>query len=84
MDERRDSEPEPRVTRETTVINTGGRGGGGTGLLAAVLLIAVLAVIAFFVFGRGLGGDDLNVDIDVKAPDIDLPSAPPAAPAPSK
>lgn len=78
MDEHREesaeSGVEPRVERETTIINTGGGGQGSGGLIAAVLLILVLAVIAFLVFGRGLGGgSDTKIDIDVKAPDIDMP-----------
>lgn len=78
MDERRDVvREEPVVERErTTVINTGGRGGGGT--VAALLALVALAVVAFLVFGQGLlGGDgDTDVNIDVKAPDVDLPTVP--------
>ena len=64
---------EPVVERNrTTVINTGERGSGG--LIAAVLLLVVLAVIAFFVFGDGLGGSDkTDIKVDVEAPDVDLP-----------
>jgi hypothetical protein len=84
MDERErivEVEPEPVVERHTTVVSTGGdRGGGGT-LLAVVLLVAALVVL-FLLFGRGLlssAGDDLNVNVDVKAPDVNLPEAPPPA-----
>ena len=89
MDERREVErDEPVVERErTTIINTGGERGGGGGTLVAVLLLAVLAVVAFLVFGRGLMSGDTDVNIDVKAPDIDLPKVDPPsnpAPAPSK
>jgi hypothetical protein len=77
-------ESEPVVERHTTVVSTGAdRGGGGGTLLAVVLLIAALIVL-FLLFGRGLigGADDLNVNVDVKAPDIELPqSDPPAKPA---
>lgn len=78
--EERVVESEPVVERHTTVVSTGGdRGGGGT-LLAVVLLIAALIVL-FLVFGRGLIGgsaDDLNVNVDVKAPDVELPKVDPA------
>jgi predicted metalloprotease len=79
MDERErvEVEREPRtVERHTTVVTTGGgRGGGGT-LLAVVLLIALLVVL-FLLFGdrlTGSGGKDLDVNVDVKTPDIELPA----------
>jgi hypothetical protein len=84
--EERVVESEPVVERHTTVVSAGGdRGGGGT--LLAVLLLVVAVVVLFFVFGRGLigGGDDLNVNVDVKAPDVNLPKVdPPAQPAPAR
>jgi hypothetical protein len=84
MDRRPDSS-EPRVERETTIINAGGGRGGG-GVLAAVLLVAVLLVALFIIFGDRLTGSGAtDIDIDVKAPDIELPKVdPPAQPAPSK
>lgn len=76
-------EREPVVERHTTVVSTGGdRGGGGT--LLAVLLLVVAVVVLFLLFGRGLigGGDDVNVNLDVKTPDIELPKVdPPAQPS---
>lgn len=82
--EERVVESEPVVERHTTVVSTGGgdRGGGGGTILAVLLLVAALVVL-FLVFGRGLigGGDDLNVNVDVKAPDVDLPKIDPAEPA---
>ena len=77
-------EREPVVERQTTVVSTGGdRGSGGT-LLAVVLLIVALVVL-FLLFGRGLlssAGDDLNVNVDVKTPDLELPKVdPPAKPS---
>ncbi|HYJ29287.1 MAG TPA: hypothetical protein VEW25_02990 [Allosphingosinicella sp.] len=77
-------EREPVVERQTTVVSTGGdRGGGGT--LLAVLLLLVAVVVLFLLFGRGLlggAGDDLNVNVDVKTPDLELPKAdPPAKPS---
>jgi hypothetical protein len=87
MDERErivEVEREPVVERQTTVVSTGGdRGGGGT--LLAVLLLLVAIVVLFLLFGRGLlggAGDELNVNVDVKAPDLELPKAdPPAKPS---
>ena len=77
----------PVVERETTIINAGGRDRGGSGAAMAILLVAVLALVAFLVFGGGLrsAGDEMDVDIDVKAPDIELPKVDvPSAPAPSQ
>jgi len=86
MDEHRE-EREPVVERDrTTIIETGaGRdgGGGGGGLIAAVLLILVMAVVAFLVLGRGLGGDRTDIKVNVQAPDIQMPDVdlPEVAPA---
>jgi hypothetical protein len=82
MDEREERivevEREPVVERHTTVIDTdggGGRGGGGT--LIAVLVLVVGLVVLFLLFGRGLlGGRD--VDINVKTPDVSVPSTAPS------
>ena len=80
MDERErivEVEREPVVERRTTVVSTGGdRGGGGT-LLAVVLLIALLVVL-FLVFGRGLIGgaaEEVDVKVDVEAPELPKPSS---------
>ena len=57
-------------------------GGGNAGLAFIVGgLLVVVAVIAFFVFGRG-GMPDANKDInvDVNLPKVEAPAAP-AAPA---
>lgn len=87
MDERErivEVEREPVVERHTTVVSTGGERGGGGTLLAVVLLVAALVVL-FLLFGRGLlssSGDDLNVNVDVKTPDVNLPKVdPPAKPS---
>lgn len=75
-------EPErPRVERETTVITTGGGGGGSGGLIAAVLVLVAVIAALFLVFGGGLGRatDDVDINVDVKAPDlpdVDLPAVP--------
>lgn len=78
-----DEEDRP-VTHETTVINTGGGGGSG-GTIVALLVVAVLAIGAFLFFGGYLesAADDLNVNVNVAAPKIELPDVtiqtPPAA-----
>lgn len=78
-------EREPVVERQTTVISTGGDRGGGGGTLLAVVLLVAAVVVLFLLFGRGLlsgAGDDLNVNVDVKTPDLELPKAdPPAKPS---
>lgn len=85
MEEReRIVEREPVVERHTTVVSAGGeRGGGGT--LLAVLLLIVAVVVLFLLFGRGMlsgAGDETDIKVDVKAPDIELPKVdPPAKPS---
>lgn len=69
MDER--DEP---VRHETTIINAGGeRGGGGATLLALVVALLV-GIAAFLYFGGYLGGGstDRDININIKAPDIDI------------
>ncbi len=72
------------VERETTIIQSGERGSGGA--VAAVVALVVLALIAFFYFSGYLdkAADEVNVDVNVAAPEIDLPDVKvetPAAPA---
>jgi hypothetical protein len=79
-----DEEDRP-VTRETTVINTGGDRGGGGGTIVALLVLAVIAIGAFLFFGGYLqsAADDLDVNVNVAAPKVELPDikieTPPAA-----
>jgi len=75
MDERREViREDPVVERErTTVIETGPRDRGRGALIAVILLVGVIAVAAFLLFGRGLGGGDTDIKVDVKAPDVELP-----------
>ncbi len=78
-----DEEQRP-VERETTIIQSGERGSGGA--IAAVVALVVLALIAFFYFSGYLdkAADEVNVDVNVAAPEIDLPDVKvetPAAPA---
>ncbi len=82
-------DPRP-VERETTVIQTGERGGGG-GAVAAVVALVVLALIAFLYFGGFLdrAADKVDVDVNVAVPKVELPdvkidTAPPPAPAPEE
>ena len=74
------------VERETTVINTGGGGGGG-GTIVALLVLLVIAVAAFLFFGGYLerAADEVDINVNVEAPKIELPdikieTPPPAAP----
>ena len=53
--------------------------GGGSGAAWAIVVIVLLAIVAWFVFGRGMvGGRDHNVNINAK---VETPAAAPAAPA---
>ncbi|HYG30788.1 MAG TPA: hypothetical protein VD887_11310 [Allosphingosinicella sp.] len=82
--EEREVESEPVVERHTTVVSTGGGRGGGGGTLLAVLLLVVALVVLFLVFGRGLlEGQDVNVNVGVEAPDVELPKVDPAPTQPS-
>ena len=68
MDER-----EEPVRHETTIINTGDRGGGGgTMVLLAVAVIAGLLCFLYFggYIGNRTGGRDVNINIT--APDINI------------
>ncbi len=68
MDER-----EEPVRHETTIVNTGsGRGGGVTVL--AILVVLLVGIGAFLYFGGYIGGGkaDRDINIDIKAPDINI------------
>ena len=77
MDERErvEVEPERRVERETTVINTGERSGGSGGLIAAIVLLLVVAVLAFLFFSGSFNqaADEVGVNVNVDAPDVTIP-----------
>lgn len=68
MDER--DEP---VRHETTVINTGERGGGGAAILG-VIVVLLIGVAAFLYFGGylGHGGANRDINVNLKAPDINI------------
>ncbi len=69
-----DDNDRPVVERETTVINTGERSGGG-GLIAVVVLLLIVGVGAFLFFGGYFekAADEVDVNVNVAAPDIELP-----------
>jgi hypothetical protein len=56
--------------------------GGGSGAAWAIVAIVLLAIIAWFVFGRGMLGNNGSKDININAK-VETPAAP-ANPAPSK
>jgi len=70
MDER---ERPVEVERETTIIQTGERGGGG--MVALVVVLLAVAVLAFAYFGGYLdrAADEVGVNVNVEAPDVTLP-----------
>lgn len=53
----------------------GGGGGGGTNVLLVVVVLAVLGLVAWFMFmGGGADvADDAATEVNVEAPDIDVP-----------
>ena len=69
-------------TRETTVIQTGERSGGG-GVIVGLVALLVIGAIAFFFFGgyfdRAVDKGDVNVN--VAAPNIELPDVQVTPPA---
>ena len=67
-------EQERPVERETTIIQTGERSGSG-GAIAAIVALVVVAVLAFLFFGGYFqrAADDLDVNVNVAAPNIELP-----------
>jgi hypothetical protein len=57
--------------------------GGGSTAVWAIVVIVLLAIVAWFVFGRGMMGNDGDRDINIDAK-IETPAAPaPSTPAPS-
>jgi len=80
MSDRRDDEP---VRHETTIIQTGERRGGGGAIVALVVLL-ILGLLAFLFFGGYMqrAADKADININVSAPDVELPDiqiAPPAS-----
>ena len=77
-------ETPPRVERETTVVTTNGGGGGGT--VVAILVILVVAVLLFLYFGGYLNRatDEVGVNVNVEAPEVQLPDVDINVPPPSE
>lgn len=74
------------VDRETTIIQTGERNGGGGGVVAAIVALFVLGALAFFFFGGYFekAADEMNVNVNVEAPNVELPDIniePPSQPS---
>ncbi|MGQ0660694.1 hypothetical protein [Sphingosinicella sp.] len=71
MSDPRDDEP---VRHETTIIQTGERRGGG-GTIVALVVLLVLGLFAFLFFGGYLrrAADRTDVNVNVAAPNIELP-----------
>ncbi|CAN5382676.1 hypothetical protein BH10PSE2_BH10PSE2_18100 [soil metagenome] len=64
--------------------NGGGNSGGGNAGLAFIVggLLVVVAIIAFFVFGRGMmPGQSKNVNVDVNLPKVEAPKLPSTTPS---
>lgn len=61
------------VRHETTVINTGERGGGGAAILGVIVALLV-GIAAFLYFGGyiGHGKADRDINVNIKAPDINI------------
>jgi hypothetical protein len=64
-------------------VNSGGSApqpvetGGGSSAMWAIVVIVLLAIVAWFIFGRGMGGNDGDRDINANVK-IETPAAPPA------
>ena len=76
-------EPSPRVERETTVISTGGGGGGA---IAAIVIVLLAALLLFLYFGGYLGraADEIDVNVNVEAPKVEVPDVDVNLPPPSQ
>jgi hypothetical protein len=71
MSDPRDDDP---VRHETTVISTGERRGGG-GAIVAIVVVLILGLAAFLFFGGYMRrvADKTDVNVNVSAPNIQLP-----------
>ncbi|HEX8526320.1 hypothetical protein [Allosphingosinicella sp.] len=88
MDERNERivevEREPVVERNTTVVTSGGGGGGGGMVIAAVVLLLVGLVVLYLLFFQGARevAKDMDLDVKIETPNVDLPKVdPPAKPS---
>ena len=66
-------EEERPVTHETTVINTGDRGGGG--IVAVLVAIVIVGLALFLYFGGYLRhvADKTDINVNVSVPKVELP-----------
>ena len=64
-----------RDTERTTIIQSDGDRGGGGGVVLALVALLVLGAVLFLLFGDGLGrgGDEGDVNVNIEAPEIDVP-----------
>lgn len=68
---------------DVQVSNTPGTDRGGSANWAwALVVIALLALVAWFIFGGGFGGSDRDVNVDINAPGQDAGGATKAPPTP--
>ena len=53
----------------------GDGGGGGTNILLVVVVLLLVGLIAWFLFMRGgdAGGDGPDTEVNVEAPQVDVP-----------
>jgi hypothetical protein len=81
-----DPERPVEVERETTVIHTGGGGGGSGATIVLLLVLAIIAVAAFLWFGGYLqrAADDIDVNVNVEAPKVELPDVKIETPPPAR
>ena len=64
--------------QQPTVVESG----GGSGAVWAIVVIVLLAIVAWFVFGRGMlgnnnGDKDININAKVETPSTPAPSKTP-------
>ena len=65
-------EEERPVTHETTVINTGDRGGGIVAILVAIVIVGLALFLYFGGYLRHVA-DKADVSVNVSVPKIELP-----------
>jgi hypothetical protein len=68
-------EHEEPVRHETTIINAGSGSGGSGATILALFVALLVGIAAFLYFGGYIGGSgkaDRNVNINIKAPDINI------------
>lgn len=59
--------------------NSGNSGGNGGGMGMAFILgavVVVLAIVAWFVFGRGVAPETKDVNVDISLPEVSAPAVP--------